>query len=167
MSKLDELRARAHSLPTTGGNAQTGVAIREPFRLEAQADIAAEKFVNGFVEFQRAAVVHNFEVSPRETLIRLLKEKNVDQAFTFNVPRDTAHNYIGAMRAVLSRSRRKAAKRKQRLQDFKLMIISIEHETDHDIVTIMRTQTKQQRVLSVYDEVLDSITLGPFGARKP
>lgn len=99
---------------------------------------------------------NELETLPRDTVLRMLVQKKMDEQFSFKVDLDRGENYIQAMRQVLSRARKKALKKKQRLDEFKLYVISITHEKDHDVVIVVRTRQLNAQEMSVYDDIINA-----------
>lgn len=95
------------------------------------------------------------ETVPRETVLKLLIQKKLDEHFIFKTMAKDGEKYIQAMRQVLSRTRKKALKKKQRLDEFKLYVISIEEKPDHDVVTLMRSKNMTRTEESVYDALME------------
>lgn len=99
---------------------------------------------------------NELETLPRETVLKMLVQKKLDEHYSFKVDLGHGDNYVQAMRQVLSRARKKALKKKQRLDEFKLYVISIEQEEDYDKVTLVRTRQLNPQETSLYDEILNA-----------
>lgn len=97
---------------------------------------------------------NSLETVPRETVLKMLCEKKMDEHFIFSVQSGEAENYIQAMRQVLSRTRKKALRKKKQLSEFKMLIISVEKKKDQDVVTLVRTKMMSEHQESVYDELI-------------
>lgn len=99
---------------------------------------------------------YNLETIPRVTVLKIV-ETAIDVKFTFRVHKGEAENYMGAMRQVLSRTRKKAKKKHMRLDEFKLLHLgTIEHEA-YDEVTLVRTKTLSPYEESVYDSLFNAM----------
>lgn len=114
-------------------------------------DIAA-KLAEQFSAVER----NELESVPRETVLKMLIQKKLDEHFIFKTIKGDGNNYIQAMRQVLSRTRKTAYKKKQRLDEFKMFVISVVEKTDHDEVTLMRSKSMQPHLESVYDALMDA-----------
>lgn len=99
---------------------------------------------------------HELEIIPRATVKRMLEEKKYDEPFVFKVHLGQGANYVQAMRQVLSRARKKALRKKIRLEEFKLFELAIESKEDHDIVRLVRVKNIPAHLTSVYDELLNA-----------
>jgi hypothetical protein len=105
---------------------------------------------------QLAAVEKNdLETVPRETVLKMLIQKKLDEHFIFKTSLGEGEHYIQAMRQVLSRTRKKALRKKQRLDEFKVYVISIEEKEDHDVVTLVRSKNMTRTEESVYDALME------------
>lgn len=99
----------------------------------------------------------DLEVLPRDTFLKMLIQKpELEVDFIFRVAKGEGDHYIQAMRQVISRTRKKAKRDKVRLQDFKLIVKSIETKEDHDVVTLIRAKSMNAVQRSVYDQLLDA-----------
>ena len=114
----------------------------------------AEKFQGHVLNITK----NDLETVPRETVLKMLIQKKLDEHFIFRVETGEGENYIQAMRQVLSRTRKKALKKKQQLDEFKMLIVGVEHKTDYDIITLVRTKTMSAHQESVYDEIMAAFT---------
>lgn len=101
----------------------------------------------------------DLEHLPRDTVKKMIMTVPLDQEFIFKVAVDCGENYVQAMRQVLSRTRKKARKRKVRLDEFKLLTRKIINrpaaEPPHDEVTLIRSKNMSALEVSVYDEILE------------
>lgn len=103
-----------------------------------------------------AAERNELEHVPRDTVLKMLSNKQMDEPFVFLTSLGEGDNYVQAMRQVLSRTRKKAAKKKVRLAEFKMFVMSITSKEDHDVVTVIRTKNMPEHLESVYDALLDA-----------
>lgn len=99
---------------------------------------------------------NELETLPRETVLKMLVQKKMEEHFIFKVDLGHGENYVQAMRQVLSRARKKALKKKQRLDEFKLYVIDIKQQEDHDVVTLVRTRQLNPQETSLYDDILNA-----------
>lgn len=99
---------------------------------------------------------NTLETIPRITVRRMLTEKKLNEDFVFRVYLGHGENYIQAMRQVLSRTRKKAYKKRIRLDEFKMFVVGIRVLDDCDEVTLMRTTQMPEHLKSVYDDLIDA-----------
>lgn len=110
-----------------------------------------------FEKIKEGETRDDFEHIPRETFLKMLIQKpELEVEFSFKVQRKQGNHYIQAIRQVISRTRRKARNEKRRLQEFKLIVKSVETMDDHDVVTLIRAKTMNAVQRSVYDKLLDA-----------
>lgn len=96
---------------------------------------------------------------PRTTLLTMLQKAKLDENFSFNVHRGTGQDYIQAMRAVLVRVRAKAMESGRTLEKWKLLVVSIEQEEKHDVVTLVRSKTiKRLHTNETFSHLVDEIS---------
>lgn len=121
-----------------------------------QSAITAESLEINFSAQLTAAERNELETVPRETVLKMLNNKKLDEHFVFNTFHGQGDAYVQAMRQVLSRTRKKALKKRVRLDEFKLFVVMIEDKSDHDIVTLVRTKQMPAHLESVYDALVDA-----------
>lgn len=144
--------------------AQSTYAPQAPgnFVVELPEDKPDDDIVAQLEQQLKTASEHELELHPRQTVLRFLVEKQMDELFTFKTQLGRGANYVQAMRQVLSRSRNKALAKKVPLQEFKVYEIEIKSEKDHDIVTLMRTRRLLEKEQSVYDELIAKFARTPL-----
>lgn len=97
---------------------------------------------------------NNLETIPRKTTLKLVSMA-LDVHFSFRVAKGEAENYMGAMRQVLSRTRKKAKRKRMILDEFKMLHVSTdETHGEYDIVTLVRSKTLSPHEESVFDELM-------------
>jgi hypothetical protein len=112
--------------------------------------------VIGLQRALKSAEVNELETSPRNTVLKMLMTKKMDEYYIFKTTLGQGANYVQAMRQVLTRTRRKAKLQKQTLDEFKLFEISIVSEADHDVVTLERSKRLTKEEGSVYDDLINA-----------
>lgn len=106
----------------------------------------------------RREMLAEFESNARLTVIRMLTEApTLDKEFSFKVVRFGGDAYVQAMRMVLTRSRNAARNEKMKLTPFKLLVISIQHEPTHDLVTVVRSNRGSAQQKRAYDDIIASL----------
>lgn len=136
--------------------------IRDPEQAEAFAANRAaggpldaltltEGLISKLTDQERKELEH----VPRDTVLKMLSNKQLDEPFMFMTALGEGDNYVQAMRQVLSRTRKKAKSKKIRLQEFKLFVQSIESKENHDVVIMIRTKQMPANLESVYDALID------------
>lgn len=105
-----------------------------------------------------SAVRSEWESSARATLIRMFEQAKMEENFSFKVAPGEGERYVNSVRSVLARVRKKAAKAKIPVEEFKILVVGIKRETTHDAVTLVRTKASSGKAKSVYDELLDFVT---------
>jgi len=98
----------------------------------------------------------DLELSPRETVLRMLVDCKLDEQYKFKTTKGGGEHYVQAVRQVLSRTRKKALKQKRRLDEFKLLTVSIKQNEDHDEVILVRSKQMSAHEASVYDTLIDA-----------
>ena len=145
-------------VPGSGSDPDQGNVV--PFEIKL-GDFALEEIAaiqsRGEVEsvFQEDQQRSDLETNARLTIIRLFQEApNLDQEFSFKTRPGKGADYVQAIRQVLSKSRA-VLRSKQNTQprSFKLFLVSIEKQQDHDLVTIVRSDKRK----SVIDDLADLI----------
>lgn len=131
-------------------------AVQAKAFAESEAGPITEDIMSGLTAQLTAAERHELEHVPRDTVLKLLSNKQLDEHFIFMTTHGQGENYVQAMRQVLARTRKKAAKKKVRLQEFKMYVVSIKRNEDHDVVTVVRTRKMPEHLESVYDALLDA-----------
>lgn len=120
---------------------------------ELESGVAAQEQVDAIVEEIAAQLQH----TPRSTLLLMLQKAKLDEQFIFNVKKNGGVAYVQAMRAVLSRARDKAETKKQTLDQWKMLVVSITTEETMDVVTLVRSKTIKRLQPSVLTELLTEI----------
>lgn len=121
------------------------------------------------IKLQRAlktAEDHELEDTPRQTVLRMLIERQIEELFTFKVSLGLGGKYVQAMRMVLSRARGRAKSEKKQLDEFKLYEVSITSEADHDVVVLMRSKRMTKEQESVYDKITELFEKQPLSKKK-
>ena len=105
----------------------------------------------------------DLELSPRETVYRMLIDCKLDEQYRFKTSKGQGEHYVQAVRQVLSRTRKKALRSKRQLDEFKLLTISIETkpESDYDESVLVRSKQMSLHEASVYDELIDAFERKP------
>lgn len=97
---------------------------------------------------------NNLETIPRRTTLKLVSTP-LDTNYVFKVAKGEAENYMGAMRQVLSRTRKKAKRKRMILDEFKMLHVSTdETNPEYDEVTLVRSKTLSPHEESVFDELM-------------
>lgn len=110
-------------------------------------------------EVMAAPVRNDIETLPRDTIIKMLVDVPLEEKFTFKTELGGGGNYVQAMRQVLSRVRKKAAKSKMELEEFKLFEIAIESKDGYDEVTLIRSATMTTKEESVYEDLMNKLRI--------
>jgi len=130
----------------------------EPLAQSIEGDGIAAKLQRQLI----SAAENELETFPRDTVFRMLSEKQLDEPFTFKCSLGQGANYVQSMRQVLSRTRNKALAKKIPLMEFKVYELTIRSELDHDVVTLLRTRKMQPQQESVYDELIEQFAKQPL-----
>ena len=101
-----------------------------------------------------SAARNDLEQIPRKTLLHMFINCPLEVEYTFKVEHGGGGNYVQAMRQVLSRIRKKAAREKIELEDFKLIELKVETKEDHDEVTLLRSTMMTQKDESAYKDLM-------------
>lgn len=120
---------------------------------------ASDVVVDELASLQRVDAIAGvvLEVIPRKTIVRMLTETALDQPFTFYTKPGRGFDYVAAMRAVLSRTRKRAKGQHVILkQDFKLYTQSITTSKDFkfDEVKMCRSMSVNHRLNAHFDEIV-------------
>lgn len=121
----------------------------------AQVSLNLDNFVEKFDTHDEMVKKHGLETVPRATMLTMLRQKKIDEDFTFKCEVNRGKDYIQAIRMVLSRTRRKALERKRQLDEFKLLVRGIKTFEEYDEVTLVRTKTLSPKEECVYDELMN------------
>jgi hypothetical protein len=155
MSLLTKIREKyqvnspvAHDSASDGLVRVAHVEQKPPVKVEQKFTGLAEKLERQLI----ATAQGDFETVPRDTVLKLL-HRNMDELFIFNTALGQGENYVQAMRQVLSRTRKRAEKKRVVLEEFKLYIVTIQSKDDVDCVTLVRTKGIPEHLVSVYDEL--------------
>jgi hypothetical protein len=151
MSSLLERRALAVGRKTGIAIMPSSPTAAGAERKQIELNLSEKAYADRIVTQYDLSVEHE----PRATVLKMLTAAKLDENYTFKVASGEADNYIQAMRQVLSRTRKKAASKKQKLTEFKMLRVSVETTPTHDTVTLVRTRTLDAHHQSVYSELME------------
>jgi hypothetical protein len=92
--------------------------------------------------------------SPRRTMINIVLAPP-EIPYSFYVRPHCGVDYVGAIRAVLSRARNKARQTRTKVEEFKLLVVSVENAEKWDKVTLLRTRQRVTMRSTQEDELME------------